>query len=57
MISLLFDSAVCARAQMPLTSPSRKSEFNELFLERIAEGLDLTSELTDSSNNSQMIKK
>lgn len=32
------------------------SEFNELFLERIAEGLDLTSKLTNSKNNSEMIK-
>jgi hypothetical protein len=39
------------------TTRSTFAEFNELFLERIAEGLDLTSNLTASKNNSQMIKK
>ena len=33
------------------------AEFNELFLTRIAEGLALTSDLTKSKNNADVIKE
>ncbi len=37
--------------------PYLSAEFNELFLDRIAEGLELTENLSESKNNVQMIKK
>ena len=37
--------------------PHIHAEFNELFLTRIAEGLALTSDLTKSKNNADVIKE